>query len=94
MYVPSDGSKPGTTKRVFNSSLKEKYGDRIRVNVGDYVVIRKERPDIITIIIYRIVNYHSRNNTVKLLWTDINKGESKSSYANYPELQTLIEMNL
>ncbi len=94
MYIPSDGSKPGTTKRVFSSWFKEKYGDRIKVRIGDYVVIRKEKPEIITLVIYRIVNYHSRNNAIKLLWTDIYKGETKSSYANYPELQTLIEMNL
>ena len=94
MYIQEKGTKPGTSKMVYDSDLKEKVGEKIKVNIGDYVVIRKEHLDVITFVIYRVVNYHSKNNSVKLIWTDLKKGETENIYINYPELRTLIVMNL
>jgi len=94
MCLEDGYSKPGTTKKVYSAKLVEKKGQKVKINVGDYIVIRVEKTKIITLLIYRVVNYHSKNNSIKLIWTDIKKDDVNRFHYKCPELEELIIRNL
>lgn len=86
LVIQKDGkmffeNRPGDgIVKIYNHSGQEKKGDNIEVKVGDIILTRSDRNTKYSFNLYEIVTRHSRNFAIKIIWTDIIKGESTNFY--------------
>lgn len=73
--LPGDG-----IVKIYDHAGQEKKGDDIEVKVGDIILIRSDKNTKYAFNLYEIVTRHSRNFAIKIIWTDIVKGESTNFY--------------
>ncbi len=69
------------TIKVYNHAGIEKKGDIVEVKPYDTVlIIEKRNEEITTIILYRVVSFHTRNQALKIIWTDLRPGQKSNKY--------------
>ena len=64
--------------KVYNSNGKEKEGNE--VNLRNYVLIRGSKEDNYSFNLYQVVSKHTRNHAIRIIWTNLKKGEKSNKY--------------
>lgn len=72
--------KEGVLIKVYNSKGREKEQCIKEVKPRDIVLIRGEKDEKYSFNLYIIVSSHSRNQAVKIIWTDLGKFEKSNKY--------------
>lgn len=71
----------GTLIKVYSKSGEERQFDRsVELEVNDIILTRTDKEIKYCFNIYQIVTRHSRNFAVKIIWTDMLKGEKTNFY--------------
>ena len=68
--------------KIYKPSGKEKEGDKIEIKVNDILLTRCEKNTKYTFDLYRIISKHSKHQSVKILWTEIEKGAQSNFYVD------------
>ena len=82
--------------KVYSKSGEEKQFDKsIEIEVGDIIFTRSDKEMKYSFNIYQIVTRHSRNFAVRIIWTDLLKGEKTNFYVKRLDYiyQKMIEDN-
>ena len=67
--------------KVYNHAGIEKKGEIVEVKPYDIVLIRGKKTDKITTInLYRIVSFHTKNQALRIIWTDLIDGQKSNEY--------------
>lgn len=85
-----------TLVKVYSKSGEEKQFDKsIEIEVGDIIFTRSDKEMKYSFNIYQIVTRHSRNFAVRIIWTDLLKGEKTNFYVKRLDYiyQKMIEDN-
>ena len=86
--------------KVYNSKGNERLGTVKEVKIKDYVLIKKEKDSqkgkVFTYKLFQIVSKHTRNHSIKIIWTDLHVGEKTNKYIeSLPYIcQKIIEENV
>lgn len=71
----------GSTKiKVYNKRGFEKNEVEYKVEVGDYVLLIGEKDTCLSFNLYQIVSKHTRNHAMRIIWTDLQKGQNTNKY--------------
>lgn len=84
-----------TLIKVYDSRGKEKEGEIIEVEINDIILTRSNKNTKYSFNLYKIVTSHSRNFAIKIIWTDMLKGEKTNFYVKKLDYkyQKMIEDN-
>lgn len=84
-----------TLIKVYNSEGEEKEGEIIEVEINDIILTRSNKRTKYSFNLYKIVTSHSRNFAIKIIWTDMLKGEKTNFYVKKLDYkyQKMIEDN-
>lgn len=69
--------------KAFTESGQEKNESeekKVQVNVGDIILIRKNKDTMYTFNLYKVISKHSRHFAVHIIWTDLVKGHKTNFY--------------
>ena len=73
--------RPGSTLiKVYDKDDNEKIGEKIEVEVKDTVLVRSTKDLKYSFNIYEVISRHTRNSAVKIIWTDMMKGQTTNFY--------------
>lgn len=73
-------SKEGTLIRVYNRRGEQRNGETLEVRPTDYILIRGKKENCYSFNLYQVVSCHSRNQAVRIIWTDLKIGEKSNKY--------------
>ncbi len=95
MVIRNKNYQGNVTIKVYNSNGEERKNSEKEVKVNDLVIIKNDKPNINTIGLYEVISKHTRNHALKVIWTDIEKGQNTNKYVKrLPNLyQRLISEN-
>lgn len=66
--------------KVYNSKGKEKNHFEEELKPRDFVLIRGDKDTVYSFNLYEIVSTHTRNQALRIIWTDLNKGQKSNKY--------------
>ncbi len=69
--------------KVYNNRLNEKREDergKIQLSKRNFLLIRNNKKEVYSFYIYEIVSKHSRNNAIRIIYTELKKGEKTNKY--------------
>jgi len=70
-----------TTIKVYNSKGIEKQGDIQEVKPRDLILIKSIKEDgNCSFLLYEVVSRHSRNQSIRIIWTNLKKGQKTNKY--------------
>ena len=72
--------KEGSFVKAYNFKGIEKNAYERELKPKDFVLIRSEKEDIYSFLLYVIVSRHTRNHALKIIWTDLKKGHRTNKY--------------
>lgn len=90
-----EDSSNETLIKVYNSNGEEKFGESIKVDINDIILTRSNKDIKYSFNLYKIVTHHSRNFAIRIIWTDMLKGENTNFYIQKMDYkyQKIIEDN-
>lgn len=78
MYIEDKGK---STIKVYDSRGIEKEGKKKEVKIRDMVLICSKKDDgTKSFILYEIVSFHTKNHSLKIIWTDVKVGQKSNKY--------------
>ena len=73
--------RQGTTLiKIYDSEGEEKKGNSVDVEVDDIIIIRSDKDIKYCYNLYLVITKHTRNQVIRIIWTDILKGERTNFY--------------
>ena len=66
--------------KVYDKTGKEKNNIIKKVEIKDNILIIGKKEDRSSIILYQIVSRHTRNHAIRIIWTNLKKGEKTNQY--------------
>lgn len=73
-------SKEGTLIRVYNRRGVQRSGKKLEVKPTDYILIRGVKESCYSFNLYQVVSNHTRNQAVRIIWTDLKIGQKTNKY--------------
>ena len=73
-------SKEGTLIRVYNRKGEQKKGVTLEAKPTDYILIRGQKENCYSFNLYQVVSCHTRNQAVRIIWTDLKFGQKTNKY--------------
>lgn len=73
-------SKEGILIRVYNRRGEKRNGKILEVRPTDYILIRGQKENCYSFNLYQVVSYHTRNQAVRIIWTDLKIGQKTNKY--------------
>lgn len=72
--------KGDTIIKVYNKRGFEKIDKESNIKVGDYVLLIGQKGQILSFNLYQIISKHTRNHAMRIIWTDLEKGQRTNKY--------------
>lgn len=73
-------TKEGVLIKIYNSRGIEKTEGIQEVKPRDFVLIRGTKEDTYSFNLYEVVSRHTRNQAIRIIWTDLKKGQKSNKY--------------
>lgn len=73
-------SKDEPLIKVYNNRGEEKKGETIDIEINDIILTRSNKITKYSFNLYKIITKHTRNFAIRIIWTDILKGEKTNFY--------------
>lgn len=72
--------KESTIIRVYNQKGQERTDKVKKVKIRDYVLIIGKKEDRSSFNLYQVVSRHTRNHAIRIIWTELKKGQITNKY--------------
>ena len=72
--------KDNVILKVFNQKGEERTEEITEVKPRDYILIIGQKENVDSINLYQVVSRHTRNYAIRIIWTDLRKGQESNKY--------------